>query len=137
MDDKLSRFTWMPNRAQSSGGEGMFRMIGDAGREQEGLVTSRRHPALVWGGKRPALLRAPAPLVGVALSGARPSAAAPPQATARAAAVTGLRASLRAELEAYLERRRTPEHISAVSLRVTFPGRRPIDAAVGPRRCNG
>ena len=100
----------------------MFRMIGDAGREQEGLVTSRRTPALGWGGKVTALLLAAALLVGVALSGARTSAAAPPQATARAAAVTGLRASLRAELEAYLERRRTPEHISAVSLRVTFPG---------------
>ena len=99
-------------------------------------MTSRRTPALGWGGKVTALLLAAALLVGVALSGARTSAAAPPQATARAAAVTGLRASLRAELEAYLERRRTPEHISAVSLRVTFPGRRPIDVAVGSTRFN-
>jgi D-alanyl-D-alanine carboxypeptidase len=116
----------------------MFRMIGDAGREQEGLVTSRRTPASGWGGQVTALLLAAALLVGVALSGARTSSAAPRQATARAADdVTGLRASLRAELEAYLERRRTPEHISAVSLQVTFPGRRPIDVAVGSTRFNG
>ena len=93
----------------------MFRMIGDAGRAQEGLVTSRRTSASGWGGEATALLRAAALLVGVALGGARASSAEPPQATACAAtAVTGLRASLRAELEAYLERRRTPEHISAV-----------------------
>jgi D-alanyl-D-alanine carboxypeptidase len=49
----------------------------------------------------------------------------------------GLRASLRAALEAYLERRRTPEHISAVSLRVAFPGRRHLDVAVGSTRFDG
>jgi D-alanyl-D-alanine carboxypeptidase len=48
-----------------------------------------------------------------------------------------LRAVLRAALEAYLTNRRTPEHISAVSLRVTFPGRRPIDVAVGSTRFDG
>jgi D-alanyl-D-alanine carboxypeptidase len=48
-----------------------------------------------------------------------------------------LRAVLRAVLEAYLTNRRMPEHISAVSLRVTFPGRRPIDVAVGSIRFDG
>jgi D-alanyl-D-alanine carboxypeptidase len=74
----------------------------------------------------------------VALGGARASAAEPPHATACAAADgTGLRASLRAELEAYLERRRTPEHISAVALQATIPGCRPIDVAVGSTRVDG
>jgi D-alanyl-D-alanine carboxypeptidase len=116
----------------------MFRMIGDAGRAQEGLVTSRRTSASGWGGEATALLLAAALLVGVALGGARASSADPPQATAcAAAAVTRLRASLRAELEAYLERRRTPEHISAVSLQATIPGCRPIDVAVGSTRFDG
>jgi D-alanyl-D-alanine carboxypeptidase len=116
----------------------MFRMIGDAGRAQEGLVTSRRTSASGWGGEATARLLAAALLVGVALGGARASSAEPPPATACAAAdVTGLRASLRAELEAYLERRRTPEHISAVSLQATIPGCRPIDVAVGSTRFDG
>jgi D-alanyl-D-alanine carboxypeptidase len=116
----------------------MFHMIGEAGRAQEGLVTSRRTSASGWGGKATARLLAAALLVGVALGGARASSAEPPQATACAADdVTGLRASLRAELEAYLERRRTPEHISAVSLQATIPGCRPIDEAVGSTRFDG
>jgi D-alanyl-D-alanine carboxypeptidase len=115
----------------------MFRMIGDAGRAQAGLVTSRRTAASGWGGEATARLLAAALLVGVALGGARAASAEPPPATACAADVTGLRASLRAELEAYLERRRTPEHISAVSLHATIPGCRPIDVAVGSTRVDG
>jgi D-alanyl-D-alanine carboxypeptidase len=49
-----------------------------------------------------------------------------------------LRASLRAELNRYLSTRRAAEHISAVSLRVTFHGhRRSINLAVGTTRYGG
>jgi D-alanyl-D-alanine carboxypeptidase len=45
---------------------------------------------------------------------------------------TSLRASLRAELARYLSARRVAEHVSAVSLAVSFPGRRAsINLAVG------
>ncbi|MGA8455125.1 MAG: serine hydrolase domain-containing protein, partial [Streptosporangiaceae bacterium] len=49
-----------------------------------------------------------------------------------------LRAALRGDLRRYLTARRTAEHISAVSLRVTFPGSRPaIALAAGTVRYNG
>ena len=49
-----------------------------------------------------------------------------------------VRASLRIELNRYLETRRVPEHISAVSLAVAFRGRRPsINFAVGSTRYGG
>ena len=50
----------------------------------------------------------------------------------------GLGAALRGDLSRYLTDRRTPEHISAVSLRVTFPGSRPpISLASGTTRYDG
>jgi D-alanyl-D-alanine carboxypeptidase len=49
-----------------------------------------------------------------------------------------LRASLREDISQYLATRGTAEHISAVSLRVTFPGRAPgIDLAVGTNQYGG
>jgi D-alanyl-D-alanine carboxypeptidase len=48
-----------------------------------------------------------------------------------------LRGPLRAELLAYLEKRRAPEHISAMSLRATFPGGGDIDVNVGSTRFDG
>src|SRR5919201_4818488 len=54
------------------------------------------------------------------------------------AARAGLTNSLRAELNNYLNTRRVPEHISAVSLRVTYPGTQPpIALAVGTTRYGG
>ena len=44
---------------------------------------------------------------------------------------TTLRAALRHDLSDYLTTRRTAEHISAVSLRVTFPGRTPAISLAG------
>jgi hypothetical protein len=50
----------------------------------------------------------------------------------------GLRTPLRGDLSRYLSARRTAEHISAVSLRVTFPGTRPaIALATGTTRYTG
>jgi D-alanyl-D-alanine carboxypeptidase len=49
-----------------------------------------------------------------------------------------LRTSLRDDISQYLASRGTAEHISAVSLRVTFPGRAPgIDLAVGTNQYGG
>jgi D-alanyl-D-alanine carboxypeptidase len=54
------------------------------------------------------------------------------------AARAGLQNSLRAELNNYLNTRRVPEHISAVSLRVTYPGTKPpIALAVGTTQYGG
>jgi D-alanyl-D-alanine carboxypeptidase len=64
---------------------------------------------------------------------AEPAAAAPPTGAAPAA-----RASLRSEISHYLTTYRVAEHISAVSLAVTFRGRGPgIDLAVGSTRYGG
>src|ERR1700722_9648447 len=49
-----------------------------------------------------------------------------------------LMSSLRDDIRQYLATRGTAEHISAVSLRVTFPGRAPgIDLAVGTNQYGG
>ena len=49
-----------------------------------------------------------------------------------------VQAALRHDLSHYLTTRRTAEHISAVSLRVTFPGSEPsIDLAAGTTRYDG
>jgi D-alanyl-D-alanine carboxypeptidase len=70
-----------------------------------------------------------------AAAGAAAAAGATAVAGARAAAV---RASLRSELNHYLNGYRVAEHISAVSLAVTFRGRRPgIDLAAGSTRYYG
>jgi D-alanyl-D-alanine carboxypeptidase len=51
---------------------------------------------------------------------------------------TTLQAALRRDLSDYLRTRRTAEHISAVSLRITFPGTRPaISLAGGTTRYDG
>jgi D-alanyl-D-alanine carboxypeptidase len=61
------------------------------------------------------------------------SAAAPPRASGAA-----LSAALHRDLTRYLTARRTAEHISADSLRVTFPGSRaPISLAAGTTRYDG
>jgi D-alanyl-D-alanine carboxypeptidase len=68
-----------------------------------------------------------------------PSMAGPaPAATPSAAAAAAVRASLRSELNSYLNTYRTSEHISAVSLAVTFSGGRPgINLAAGTTRYGG
>src|ERR671937_2459210 len=54
------------------------------------------------------------------------------------AARAGLQNALRAELTNYLTTRRVPAHISAVELRVTYPGTKPpIALAVGTTRYGG
>jgi D-alanyl-D-alanine carboxypeptidase len=66
-------------------------------------------------------------------AGAAGASAAP----ARESSVT-LRAALHRDLSRYLTARRTAEHISAVSLQVTFPGSRPaISLATGTTRFDG
>jgi D-alanyl-D-alanine carboxypeptidase len=58
--------------------------------------------------------------------------------TTATGAATAVRASLRSELSKYLTAYRVAEHISAVSLAVTFRGRRPgISLAVGSTRYGG
>jgi D-alanyl-D-alanine carboxypeptidase len=65
------------------------------------------------------------------------SAASASAATARTSSAA-LRTALHRDLSRYLTVRRTAEHISAVSLRVTFPGRRPaISLATGTTRYDG
>lgn len=70
---------------------------------------------------------------GIASASAASAAAAPPRASSAA-----LRAALHRDLARYLTARRTAEHISADSLRVTFPGSRPaISLAAGTTRYHG
>ena len=70
---------------------------------------------------------------GMALAGPASASAGPARQSGAA-----LRAALRGDLRRYLTARRTAEHISAVSLRVTFPGSRPaIALAAGTVRYNG
>ena len=79
----------------------------------------------------------------MASAGAASASAAPPRASSAA-----LRAALHRDLSRYLTARRTAEHISADSLRVTFPGSqaghqpghrdhplRRRAAGIGPARC--
>ena len=69
----------------------------------------------------------------MASAGAASASAAPARASSAA-----LRAALHRDLSRYLTARRTAEHISAVSLRVTFPGSRPaISLATGTTRYDG
>ena len=70
---------------------------------------------------------------GMALAGPASASAGPARQSG-----TALRAALRGDLRRYLTARRTAEHISAVSLRVSFPGSRPaIALATGPTRYGG
>jgi D-alanyl-D-alanine carboxypeptidase len=94
------------------------------------------HPARTrTRGKLPAAIAACAMLGGLALfsaTGASASASAPRESS------TALRAALRHDLRHYLTSRRKAEHISAVSLRVTFPGTEPaINLAAGTTRYGG
>ena len=68
----------------------------------------------------------------MASAGAASASAAPPRASSAA-----LRAALHRDLSRYLTARRTAEHISAVSLRVTFPGSQAISLATGTTRYDG
>jgi D-alanyl-D-alanine carboxypeptidase len=69
---------------------------------------------------------------------ARPRAQAAAPATFPPAIQRQFQQALRAELNNYLNTRRVPEHISAVSLRVTYPGTKPtIALAVGRTRYGG
>src|SRR5437763_4979961 len=69
---------------------------------------------------------------------ARPRAQAAVPATFPPAIQRQFQQALRAELNNYLNTRRVPEHISAVSLRVTYPGTKPpIALAVGTTRYGG
>jgi D-alanyl-D-alanine carboxypeptidase len=97
-------------------------------------------------GNRPALRRktrnklAAAAATCALLAAAGMASAGPASASAGPARQSGaaLRAALRGDLHRYLTARRTAEHISAVSLRVTFPGSRPaIALAAGTIRYNG
>ena len=70
---------------------------------------------------------------GIASAGAASASAARPRTSSAA-----LQAALHRDLSRYLTARRTAEHISAVSLRVTFPGSRPaISLATGTTRYHG
>ena len=70
---------------------------------------------------------------GMATASAASASAAPPRTSSAA-----LRTALHRDLSRYLTARRTAEHISAVSLRVTFPGSRPaISLATGTTRYDG
>ncbi len=70
---------------------------------------------------------------GMATAGAASASATPPRTNSAA-----LRAALHRDLSRYLTARRTAEHISADSLRVTFPGSRPaISLAAGTTRYDG
>jgi D-alanyl-D-alanine carboxypeptidase len=70
---------------------------------------------------------------GMATAGAASASATPPRTNSAA-----LRAALHRDLSRYLTARRTAEHISADSLRITFPGGRPaISLAAGTTRYHG
>ncbi len=70
---------------------------------------------------------------GMATAGAASASAAPPRTSSAV-----LRTALYRDLSRYLTARRTAEHISAVSLRVTFPGSRPaISLATGTTHYHG
>ena len=72
--------------------------------------------------------------IALVVAGALPSVAQPRQTPNGSA----LRVSLKAGLQRYLNARRVPEHVSALSLAVSFRGRRPnIDLAVGSTRHRG
>jgi len=72
-------------------------------------------------------------VAGLTASGPAGAASIPPPGHGAA-----LRAALREDISQYLATRGTIEHISAVSLRVTFPGRAPaIDLAVGTNQYGG
>jgi D-alanyl-D-alanine carboxypeptidase len=97
-------------------------------------------------GNRPAVRRnarnklAAAAATCALLAAAGMASAGPASASASPARQSGaaLRAALRGDLHRYLTARRTAEHISAVSLRVTFAGSRPVIAlATGTTRYGG
>jgi D-alanyl-D-alanine carboxypeptidase len=71
-------------------------------------------------------------------AGIASASAASASATPGRTSGTALLAGLRRDLSRYLTARRTAEHISAVSLRVTYPGTKPaINLATGTTRYTG
>jgi len=71
-------------------------------------------------------------------AGMASAGAASASATASRQSAAALRTALRRDLSRYLTARRTAEHISAVSLRITYPGAAPaISLAAGTTRYNG
>jgi D-alanyl-D-alanine carboxypeptidase len=98
------------------------------------MTTARPHTKSIRA-KLAAAVAAGALLTTAALAsaGAASASAAPPRASSAA-----LSAALHRDLTRYLTARRTAEHISADSLRVTFPGSRPaISLAAGTTRYHG
>src|SRR3984957_8495674 len=77
--------------------------------------------------------------IALSVTAVMPSMAEPATAAIPATgAATAVRASLRSELNKYLNAYRVAEHISAASLAVTFRGRRPgINLAAGSIRYRG
>ena len=100
------------------------------------MRTDNRHPVRRNARTKLTVAIAAGALLGAAglLSASAASASAVPGRESGAA----LQAALRHDLSRYLTARRTAEHISAVSLRVTFPGTRPaISLATGTTRYDG
>ena len=95
--------------------------------------------AQIPGARAPRLTASAAAVALAVLTVARmpTTSAEPSPAPARANSELALRAPLRAELDAYLKNRRTPEHISGVSLRAALPGGRYIDVSAGSTRFDG
>ena len=89
-------------------------------------------------GRLAAAAAACALLGGATLSGATAATAATPVGGAPSQSSAALQMALRQDLTHYLATRSTAEHISAVSLRVTFPGTGPaINLAVGTTQYGG
>ena len=89
-------------------------------------------------GRLAAAAAACALLGGATLSAATTATAATPVGGAPSQSSAALQMALRQDLTHYLATRGTAEHISAVSLRVTFPGTGPaINLAVGTTRYGG
>jgi D-alanyl-D-alanine carboxypeptidase len=77
-------------------------------------------------------------LTAAAMASAGAASAASASGSPARQSSAALRAALRGDLSRYLTARRTAEHISAVSLRVTFPGSRTaISLATGTTRYHG
>ena len=99
------------------------------------MRSAHPHPA------RPARSRLAAAVAAGALLGTAallPASAASTTGRPPPPGAAALLAGLRHDLTHYLSTRRTTEHISAVSLRVTFPGRQPaISLAAGTARYGG
>jgi D-alanyl-D-alanine carboxypeptidase len=104
-------------------------------------MRSTEHPHATQRHTRRALTAATAAVAALALAGATGVLSGSP-ASAAAGSPRGngatVQATLRGDLSRYLTNRRTADHISTVSLRVTFPtGQQPINLATGTTRYTG